>query len=321
MIADLAMIGAGLMLLLAGGEALVRGAVVTAERLGVSRLLIGLIVVGFGTSSPELIVSLRAAISGTPGIVLGNVVGSNIANVMLVIGLAAALAPLTGWNRDAVREAGVAVAVSLVLYGFLQLSLIGRMQGALMLLALATYLATSYWLERRDRQTTLHEREVEEFKALPVAAPWAAPLLVLGGIAVLVFGADLLVRGAVSVAREMGVSEAVIGLSLVAVGTSLPELATALVAAWRGQSDVVLGNVIGSCIFNILAILGLTAVIAPVAVDPRFGTFDGTVMVVVIALLALLLSFAARIGRLWGAALAVGYAAYLWALFANGGLA
>jgi len=257
---DLFLVAAGFILLFIGGEGLVRGSVAIAERLGISKLLIGLVIVGFGTSMPELLVSVKAALDGAPEIALGNVVGSNIANVLLIIGVAAVIAPITAWERTAVREALVATLVSLAAFVLVQGEIITRNEGIAMLVVLAGYLFASYWLERRDRESKTFQHEAEEFEDIPLPRPWLAPVLALGGIAALVFGADMLVKGAVSIARDFGVSDAVIGLSLVAIGTSLPELATAIVAALRRHSDVVLGNVIGSNIFNILAILGITVV-------------------------------------------------------------
>ena len=226
MLHDLLLVAAGLVLLFVGGEGLVRGSVAIAERLGISKLLIGLVIVGFGTSTPELLVSVNAALDGASEIALGNVVGSNIANVLLIVGVAAVIAPILGWQRTAVREALVATLVTLGALGLVQGAIITRAQGIAMLVILAVYLFTSYWLERRDRKAKTFEHEAEAFEDIPLARPWLAPVLALGGIAALVFGADMLVEGAMNIAREFGVPDAVIGLSLVAVGTSLPELAT-----------------------------------------------------------------------------------------------
>ncbi|MBS4011163.1 MAG: calcium/sodium antiporter [Roseovarius sp.] len=321
MLHDLVLVAAGLVLLFVGGEALVRGAVAIAERMGVSKLLIGLVIVGFGTSTPELLVSVKAALDGASEIALGNVVGSNIANILLIFGLAAVIAPVMGWARTAVREALVATLVSLVAFALVQGAVISRMEGIAMLLVLVGYLVASYWLERRDRTAHTFQQEAEAFEGVPVAKPWLAPLLALGGIAALVFGADLLVEGAVNIARVYGVPDAVIGLSLVAVGTSLPELATAIVAAIRRQSDVVLGNVIGSNIFNILAILGVTVVIQPIEVSARFRDIDTPVMLGAALLLLALLFATRRIGRGWGLVMLGLYAAYMVFLFTGGTVA
>lgn len=315
---DLLLVAAGLALLFVGGEGLVRGAVAIAERFGISKLLIGLVIVGFGTSTPELLVSVNAALDGAPEIALGNVVGSNIANILLIIGIAAAITPVTGWDRGALREAFVATLVALATLALVQADVITRLHGTVMLTVLAAYLASAYWLERRNRQSQTFAPEVEAFEDSPMPRPWQAPLFVVAGIAALVFGADLLVQGSVSIARAFGVSDAVIGLSLVAIGTSLPELATAVVAAIRRQSDVVLGNVIGSNIFNILAILGITVVIQPMDVAARFREIDAPIMVAASLLLLGLLFATRNIGRIWGVLMLTAYAAYMVFLFSTG---
>ncbi|WP_336058181.1 calcium/sodium antiporter [Nitratireductor sp. CH_MIT9313-5] len=318
MLHDILLVAVGLIFLFLGGEGLVRGSVALAERLGISRLLIGLVIVGFGTSTPELLVSVNAAIDGAPEIALGNVVGSNIANVLLIIGVAAIIAPIISWDRTAVREALVATLISLATFALVQGEVITRIEGIAMLVVLTGYLFSSYWLEKRDREAKTFQHEAEEFEDVPLPPPWLAPVLAIGGIAALVFGADMLVEGAVNIARDFGVPDAVIGLSLVAIGTSLPELATAIVAAIRRHSDVVLGNVIGSSIFNILAILGVTVVIQPIEVSARFREIDTSVMLGAALLLLALLFATKSIGRLWGAFMLAAYAAYMVLLFSNG---
>lgn len=318
MLIDIGMATAGLALLFAGGEGLVRGSVALAERLGLSKLIIGLVIVGFGTSTPELLVSVNAALGGSSDIALGNVVGSNIANVLLIVGVAALIVPISGWAQTAVREALVAGLVALVLFALVQGQVITRTEGIALLAVLFVYLFASYWLERRERSITVFEREAEEFEGLPLRQSWLPPVFVLGGVALLMVGADFLVDGSISIARAFGVPDAVIGLSLVAIGTSLPELATAIVAAIRRHSDVVLGNVIGSNIFNVLAILGTTAVIQPIDVDVRFRAIDAPVMLGASCALVMLLFWARQIGRLWGGCLLVAYGAYMIFLFNSG---
>ncbi|MGE0622899.1 MAG: calcium/sodium antiporter [Pseudomonadales bacterium] len=310
----------GLLFLFIGGETLVRGSVAIAERLGLSKLLIGLTVVGVGTSAPELLVSVSAALGGAPEIALGNVVGSNIANVLLIIGLSVLICPLIGWQRSAVRDALVATLVALVLFGLVHDPLIARVEGLALLLALLVYLLASYWLERRESQTTVAEHEVEEFEDIGISRLWTAAGLVIGGIVALVLGAEWLVRGAVDIARTFSVSDAVIGLSLVAVGTSLPELATAIVAALRKHPDVVLGNVIGSNIFNVLGILGVTALITPIAASTRFENVDTPIMFFASTSLLVLLFATRRVGRGVGITMLVLYTAYIYLLFALGAL-
>jgi cation:H+ antiporter len=315
---DLIFVASGLVLLFVGGEGLVRGSVTIAERLGISKLLIGLVIVGFGTSTPELLVSVNAAIDGAPEIALGNVVGSNIANVLLVIGVAAILAPITAWERTAVRETLVATLVSIAAFVLVQGDIISRTEGVAMLVVLACYLVISYRLERNDRASKTFTQEADAHEGVSIGRPWLALLLALCGIVALVLGADLLVKGAVNIARGFGVSDAVIGLSLVAIGTSLPELATAVVAAFKRQSDVVLGNVIGSNIFNILAILGITVVIQPIEVTARFREIDTPVMLGAALLLLALLFIAKSIGRVWGLVMLTAYTGYMVVLFSGG---
>jgi cation:H+ antiporter len=315
MMFDFILAASGFLLLFLGGEALVRGSVALSERLGLSKLIIGLIVIGFGTSAPELLVSVNAALGGTPDIAVGNVVGSNIANVLLIIGVAAVILPISSWQAAATREALTAGFAALLFYGLVQGQMISRVEGVIMLAVLAAYLGATYWLERRKVAATIYEKETEEFEDIPMRHAWWAPVLTVVGIALLVVGADFLVDGSVSIARRVGVPDAVIGLSLVAIGTSLPELATAIVAAIRKHSDVVLGNVIGSSIFNILAILGVTSIIHPIEVGERFRGFDTIVMLGASGLLIFLLFTMKRIGRVVGTMMLLAYAGYMALLF------
>lgn len=315
---NFAFIAAGLLLLFVGGESLVRGSVAIAERLGLSKLIIGLVIVGFGTSTPELLVSVDAALNGSPEIALGNVVGSNIANILLILGIAALIQPITGWQRSAVREALVAGLVALAMFGLVQGHAITFVEGAALLMVLLVYLLASYWLEKRETAARVFEQEAEEFEDIPITRAWLPPVFVVAGIALLVLGADFLVEGAVSMARVFGVPDAVIGLSLVAVGTSLPELATAIVAALRRHSEVILGNVIGSNIFNVLAILGVTAVIQPVEISDRFRTIDTPIMLAVSCALILLLLATTTIGRAWAVLMLLAYTVYMLFLFSKG---
>lgn len=298
-----------MVLLFAGGEALVRGSVAVALHLGISRLIAGLLIVGFGTSAPELLVSVRAAMAGAPDIAVGNVVGSNIANVLLILGLAAVVTPIAKGDPSIRRDAVIMLGVSVGLVILLQQAEIVRPAGIAMLVAFAIYLTVVYVFERK-RQASVLADEAKEVEDLPLS-PLLAAAATLAGIGLLVFGARLLVDGATAIALDLGVSEAAIGLTIVAVGTSLPEMATALVAARRGHSDVVLGNVIGSNIFNILAILGTTAVITPVPVAHRFASVDGPVMLGVALLATVLLFASGGIRRTHGLALLAAYAAYV----------
>ncbi len=292
----------GLIGLFFGGEFLVRGAVGIARRLSVSPLVIGLTVVGFGTSAPELLVSVQAALADAPDLAVGNVIGSNIANILLILALTAVIMPVPMRIADTRRDFAVMIGASLVLWALLLGDVIWRWQGIVLVLGLALYLYVSIRAGRAAPDEDLPEISGTLGKSLLVA---------LGGLVVLLIGARFLVESASEIARTFGVSEAVIGLSIVAVGTSLPELATSALAALRGHSEIAVGNIIGSNIFNILGILGVTAIVAPIPTDPRFASVD---MWVALAAALAMLYIAVRPGnvsRAGGAALLVAYAAYM----------
>ena len=311
MVTDLAFIAAGLVLLFVGGEGLVRGSVAIAERMRISKLVVGMVIVGFGTSTPELLVSLQAALAGSPEIAIGNVIGSNIANILLIIGAAALIWPIANADPSMRREGLVMLAVSAALVPLLMTGMVSRVAGIAMLGLLAAYLFITYRIESRRRESAF-THEAEEVAGIPLKPAMASAAVVIG-LGMLMLGARLLVDGATGIARDFGVSEAVIGLTIVAVGTSLPELATSVVAAWRKHADVALANIVGSNIFNILAILGLTAVVSPVPVASRFASFDAPVMLGVAAVLVVLLFTVKQIGRPLAVLLLAAYAAYIYA--------
>lgn len=294
----------GLVALFVGGEALVRGAVAVARRLGISPLLIGLTVVGFGTSTPELLVSVDAAWRGVPDIAIGNIVGSNIGNILLIVGLSALIWPIRVLGGTLGRDTAVMMAAALILIPVFWLGEMGRLSGAVLLAGLIAYLVWAYV------KPGVYTADDDPAPMLPL---WQAALWVAAGLVALMVGARFLVDGAVSIARGYGISEAFIGLTIVAVGTSLPELATSLIAAFRRQSEIAVGNIVGSNIFNVLGILGVTALIAPIPVAGRFLTFDLPVMIGVSAVLTGLLLTRPRIGRVAGGGLLLAYAAYVWA--------
>jgi cation:H+ antiporter len=254
----------GLVALLGGGEYLVRGASSIARRMHLSPMVIGLTVVGFGTSAPELLVSVQAALAGQPGLAIGNVLGSNIANILLILGVAAAIAALVIPIRQVWRDLGFMGLATAMIWVMLLDGTISRLDGVILVMGLIAFLASAF---------LLGEPEVPD-EDQPVAPLGIALLMTLGGLVALVIGARLLVDSASEIARAFGVSEAVIGLTVVAVGTSLPELATSVIAAFRRQTDIAVGNVIGSNIFNIFSILGITALITPIPADPRFASVD-----------------------------------------------
>lgn len=294
---------AGLVGLFFGGEALVRGSVGIARRMAIPPLLIGLTVVGFGTSTPELLVSVDAAWRGVPDIALGNVIGSNIANILLIAGLSALVWPIRVMGATLRRDTGVMVAAALMLVPIFAMGQVGRLAGLILVAALVAYLV---WAYRQPGDVVAEEVGVPAPASSLVSVLW-----VIGGLIALMLGARFLVDGAVSIARGFGISEAFIGLTIVAVGTSLPELATSLIAAIRRQSEIAIGNIVGSNIFNILGILGVTALITPIPVASRFLTFDLPVMIAVSLVLTGLLLTRPVIGRWVGVMMLAGYVAYV----------
>jgi len=302
----------GLVLLVAGGELLVRGGSGLGRALGLSPLIVGLTIVAAATSAPELAVSLDATLSGAPGLAVGNVVGSNIVNILLVLGLAAVVLPMTVRTQLVRTDVPVMVALSVLLLVLALNGSVGRLEGGLLVALFVAYVA---WTVVVGRRAGVDDPS-------PQAAPPAAPrpvvdvVLVVVGVALLVLGARLLVTAATDVAAAFGVSDLVIGLTVVAVGTSLPELATSVIAAVRGEREMAIGNVVGSNIFNITAVMGLTAAIAPggVPVQAAVLRFDLPVMVAVAVALVPVVVTGFTIAR-WEAgvflAYYVAYVAYL----------
>jgi cation:H+ antiporter len=305
---DYALAAGGLILLFLGGESLVRGAVGLAKRLGVSTLFIGVVVVGFGTSAPEFLVCLEAALRGQDDLTIGNIVGSNIANIMLIVGVAALIRPVVSrpsiLRRDGLAMLGAsAILVGLALHGG-----VDRWAALVMLMLLGAFLAYCVYSERNGDDVIAEE--VEEVGAAPRAI-WAGLLAAAIGVTALVAGSNMLIDGATGIAMAYGVSEAVIGVTLVALGTSLPELATAFVAAIRNHGDVALGNVLGSNVFNVLGMLGLTSLIEPVAISEEFLSLDVWFMLAVSVLLLVFMTTGQRVTRTESGVLIVGYAVYV----------
>jgi cation:H+ antiporter len=291
----------GLIGLFLGGEFLVRGASAIARRAGMSPLLIGLTIVGFGTSAPELLVSVQAALAGQPSIALGNALGSCVANILLILGAAAVIAPLLMPIRRLWRDLGFMLLAAASIWIMLVDGTVSRGDGGLLLAGLAAFLITAI---RTSEPVT-------ESGSAPLVPLWQAIAMTLAGLVLLVIGARLLVDAATEIARAFGISEAVIGLTIVAVGTSLPELATSVIAAMRRQTDIAVGNVVGSNIFNIFGILGTTAVIAPIPADPRFVTSDMPWVAATAVGLILVAALLGRIPRLLGPVLLAIYAGYI----------
>jgi len=307
--------GGGLVLLFVGGEVLLRGAVGLSLRFGLSPLIIGLTIVALATSMPELVVTLTAGVRGLPDIGVGNIVGSNIANLLLILGLSALLCPIEREPRRILRDTGAMVLATVVFIAMACTEVLGAVHGAIMLALLAGYLWMSYRAEKsggNDAEVGLEA--IEEAGATPSSA-WVATALVVVGVIALCGGSEFLVRGASTIARAAGVSETVIGLTLVAFGTSLPELATGIVAALRGHTEVALGNVLGSNIFNILLILGALFIITPVTVSPEILAFDIWILAGVTLLAVPVMLAGKRITRIEGAVFVVLYGAFVWVQF------
>jgi len=312
---DILFVAGGLLLLFLGGDFLVRGSVALAHRLGISTLVIALTVVAFGTSTPELIVGVGAALKGSPELAIGNVVGSNIANVLLVLGLPAMIAPHGTGSKSAARDLGLLFAASLIFAALAWNNVIAFWEGAAMVAMLVGYLGLAYSLARRDASAArLYAEELEEFEVGPQKKPFIA-LSIIGGLVALFAGSTLLVEGAVNIARAVGISEAVIGLTLVAFGTSLPELVTSFVALIRKHGEVALGNVLGSNLFNLLGVGGVTALVTPIPVPPRMLIFDIPVMISVVIILSPFILWRLRFGRLAGTIFIGAYVLYVWSQF------
>lgn len=311
---NLVLVALGVLLLTAGGEALLRGSLAAARRLGISPLLSGLVLVGFGTSAPELVVSVDAALGGRPDIAVGNVVGSNIGNVLLILGLCALLRPLTVRPLALRRDATAVVGATLlfVLLVPLAANTLARPQAAILLGALGAYLLWAYRSERRHAgpAAELHEAEAAELSAVPKARTWIVAATA-SGLLLLIAGSRLLLIGAVGIAEQLGVSEVLIGLTLVAVGTSLPELSISVIATLRRHGDVAVGNVLGSNLFNLLGILGLSCLLQPLPIHGRILQFDQWVLLASAGVLLLFLFTSRRLSRSEGGLLLAAYALYL----------
>ena len=310
MMLDILMIAAGLVLLVLAGDALVKGAVNLSLRLGVPPLIVGLTVVAFGTSAPELLVSVQAVLDNAPALALGNVVGSNIANILLVLGIPALIAAVPV-SRDLMHDFVVMMAAAVFFIALAFLGPFGWLHGIALLAGLAAMLWNSFARARAHRASAEPELEGADAGASSIKIA----LFLLSGLIGLPLGANLLVTGAVNVASVLGVSETVIGLTLVAVGTSLPELATTVAAAYRRQAGVAMGNVIGSNIFNLLGIIGVASLVGRIPVPPAMLHSDLWVMLAVSALLGVFVLRGRSIGRLAGAALIALYVLYVVHLF------
>lgn len=301
----------GIALLTTGGEALIRGALAAARRLGISPLLSGLVIVGFGTSAPEMVVSVDAALSERPDIAIGNVVGSNIGNILLILGACALITPLAVQALALRRDASMVVAASVLFPLLAWGDALGRPDGIILLAGLLAYLVWAYRSERArgGPSAELHQAEADELSRVPKSV-LATSAFCVTGLLLLIAGSRVLLLGAIGIAQQLGLSEALIGLTLVAVGTSLPEFSICIIAALRRHADVAVGNVLGSNIFNLMGILGLSALLQPLPIHGRVLQFDQWVMLGA-AVVALLFLYTGRsLGRLEGGLLFAGYIVY-----------
>jgi len=308
----------GLVILLLAGDSLVRGAVNFALRVGIPALIVSLTIVAFGTSAPELLIAIKALMDNAPGIAMGNVVGSNTANILMVLGFPALLAAMHTSECDSRKNYIYMIASSVLFIGLAFRGVFDALAGLVLLAALAAVLTDSFLHARNHRrearaaEAAMGADDIEELEGADPELPWWKIIVFLGlGLVGLPLGADILVDSSVNIAREFGVTETVIGLTLVALGTSLPELATTVMAALRRQADVALGNVIGSNMFNLLAIIGITALLGDIPVDRQFLQFDLWVMLASSLLLVPFVFLKRDITRGWGILLVALYIAYI----------
>ena len=304
---------AGFVLLFFGGDWLVEGGVALARRFRISPLVIGMTIVAFGTSAPELLVSLISAIKGSAGIAIGNVVGSNIANIGLILGLTALICPIETDNSKVIRHGSIMIVASLLLIVFALNSGITRIEGLILFACLILFTTISV----RKGRTQQQETDIDDLEGKPMTVLAAIGLIVLS-CGMLAFGADILVDGATTIASAIGVSDKVIGLTIVALGTSLPELAASVAAAFKKQMDISIGNIIGSNIFNILCVLGVSTSIKPISLEFRDYANDLIWMMgfsVFIIIFTTMRKKKGRLGRTAGILFLLAYAVYAWSLF------
>ena len=308
MIFDIVFIILGVMMVLRGADFLTEGASAVARRMNIPEIIIGLTIVAAGTSAPELFVSLVSALSGTPDMAVGNVVGSNTMNCMLIVGTAAMVAPMTISRLTVKKDIPFSVAASVLLLLIAFDSFLGRLDGILLLIGFVVFM--TYTLRQAKNHDEMHE------ESRPQSPAWKNVLYIVGGLLLLLVGSNVFVDHASTLAYSLGISEGVVGLTIVAGGTSLPELATSVVAARKGQSAIAIGNVIGSNVFNILLILGLTATISPMQIE-GITTVDVGVMLLSVALVWLFSFTRFTVERWEGALLVGGYLVYLGWLLAH----
>lgn len=306
---------AGLVLLGFSGDALVRGAVAAAQRMRIPPIVVGLTIVALGTSAPELIVSIEAALRDAPGLAIGNIIGSNLSNTLLVLGVPAILSPILLTSHGIRRAAVFMIAISFGLVFIISDGLVSRVEGLGLVALLAIYLTYSGIIAVRMRTQTTQDNPDESEPAQSTRN--IALLIGLGSIG-LGLGGKLTTDGALGLAQMLNIADSAVGLTVVAIGTSLPELAASISAALRKQTGVIIGNIIGSNIFNILGILGITAMVVPLSVSQSLIDFDVWVMVLATTVLLPIAFFTRRINRIEGTLMTLGYITYAIVVFRNG---
>lgn len=304
----------GLLALFIGAEGLLKGSSALALKLGITPLVVGLTVVAFGTSAPELVVSFKAALLGNTSITLGNVIGSNIANIALILGTASLIRPLDVHANVIRKEIPTMIAFTILMVFILLDGEVGFVDGLIFVLVLIAHITINIKLARKEKNAEV-ETEFKEGLKVRLGVPLSI-IFVVGGLGLMVLGANFFVTSSISIAKAIGVNDAIIGLTVVAIGTSLPELVTAVVASYKKESDIAVGNVVGSNIFNILGILGITALITPINAD-ELNFVDFGMMILTAILLFPLSKTGFRISRLEGAFLVVGYLVYMFYLLPN----
>ena len=300
----------GIVGLFVGAEGLVRGSSSLAISFGISPLVVGLTIVAFATSSPELVVSIKAAIDGNPGIVVGNVVGSNICNIALILGVAALISPMRVKTQVIKREIPLMIFISFVFLLVLIDGSISRWEGAIFVIGIIAYIILSYKYVKKDKDDAEIVKEFEKGLRTKPYNIWQSILLIIGGLALLIIGSKLFIDGAIETAVKLGVSQAVIGLTIVALGTSLPELITSIVASLRNENDIAIGNIVGSNVFNILSILGISSLINPIS-NSGVTIIDLAIMMFFTILILPLCRSGFKLRRWEGALLFTGYIAYM----------
>ena len=318
MLLNILLIFTGIVLLYYGAEWLVGGSCSLAFRFGLSPLVVGLTIVAFGTSAPELAVCLRLNGTGSPDAALGNVVGSNICNILLILGVSALIRPMTVNRQVLTREMPILILVSLILWGMLLDGILTISEGGVLTAGILYYIFSSLRLAARGQISVEVIEEINSGEAEVSHSAKKTTCLIVVGILALVGGAEFFQRGGVGLAEDLGVSKAVIGLSVLAFGTSLPELATSIVACMKRKGDIIAGNAVGSSIFNILAILGITALVSPLKV-PHVSPFDLSVMLGAAILGGGLMFFGKKLGRIEGSLMLLCYFIYIWMIAHRGG--